>query len=451
MITISLKSHNKSTKYTFSKERIVIGSDETADIALDKSSLEHEHLIILLEHDRYKAINKANDPFVSLNKLPFGKRSIKAGDHLHLHDFEVEVVDIQITDGRLPSVPKKSKEKFTIEPLLETKSLPETKTLPVETASKAPEKKVQEQNVSQTKDVSRPRFSILMVFVAILAATGIYFFSILPEYVTQPHGEKETSLAVADVAMALLYAQINQLTPDKLDWSSSKTLQELMRHLLPSRDDSAFHAEGQDTLAAGQYAIHIYHNVNGDHFIVIARPEWISWFTWWKSHPVILLDSKDMRLRKIQDVTPYQRLFALHPELNKENERWINSLLEHEEIIPLSSLDARSEKFSSIFGKENFVYNLPRYFSFTDSLLRKIVRRRGHIGAGGEGRYEQRLQEYLQLKDIILYTSQDLRQVVAGLENLELDTAEPVRLVQLSSFGIPLADATIVPLKSQLE
>ncbi|CRX37824.1 FHA domain-containing protein [Estrella lausannensis] len=88
MIKFTVKSKARNETYTFYKKEVLIGSSReyTCDLSLPESRFEPTHLLITEEEDRFIVKNLANDPFATLNDLPFGKRIIKDQDVIVVGD-----------------------------------------------------------------------------------------------------------------------------------------------------------------------------------------------------------------------------------------------------------------------------------------------------------------------------------------------------------------------------
>lgn len=88
MIKFTVKSKNKDETYTFFKKEVLIGSssDRACDLVIAGERIQPEHLRIEEEAERFIVKNSANDPFATLNDLPFGKRIIKNQDVIAIGD-----------------------------------------------------------------------------------------------------------------------------------------------------------------------------------------------------------------------------------------------------------------------------------------------------------------------------------------------------------------------------
>ena len=88
MIKFTVKSKSRNETYTFYKKEVLIGSSKeySCDLSLPEGRFEPTHLLITEEQDRFIVKNIANDPFATLNDLPFGKRIIRNQDVISVGD-----------------------------------------------------------------------------------------------------------------------------------------------------------------------------------------------------------------------------------------------------------------------------------------------------------------------------------------------------------------------------
>jgi len=86
MIKLTINPDTKAEQHTFNQPSIVIGTgaSEQITLPLSEESLQEEHVKILYQDEGYLIINTANDPLVTLNDEPFGKRVLATGDRLTL-------------------------------------------------------------------------------------------------------------------------------------------------------------------------------------------------------------------------------------------------------------------------------------------------------------------------------------------------------------------------------
>lgn len=81
MIRLTLNAHSNHEIHLFNKTTILIGSaSDSVDLFLPELNIQPVHLKIVEKNGAFLLINFVNDPFVSLNGQPFGKKGLKAGD-----------------------------------------------------------------------------------------------------------------------------------------------------------------------------------------------------------------------------------------------------------------------------------------------------------------------------------------------------------------------------------
>lgn len=113
-LTINPKKENKV--FVFNQNEIVIGSSDLSNLLLTDENLSPIHIRIIKENQRYQIYNVANDPFSTLNDLPFGKSYIKDRDIIHLGDISILFELVQSSDieeKTLKLTPKEEKSSFS--------------------------------------------------------------------------------------------------------------------------------------------------------------------------------------------------------------------------------------------------------------------------------------------------------------------------------------------------
>ena len=91
MIKLTFQLHPHPVERIYNKNRVIVGlgSDDLSDLPLSQAELDAEHLVILESDGYFWAINHANDPFMTLNDIPFGKKRLRNGDRLIVSDIEL--------------------------------------------------------------------------------------------------------------------------------------------------------------------------------------------------------------------------------------------------------------------------------------------------------------------------------------------------------------------------
>ena len=93
MIILTLNPKTNPSLRTFEKNHLVIGSakepNHNVDLSLGEEGLLAEHLKIQWIDGRYLIFNYANDPFITINDQPFGKKVLKRGDMIGIGNTEI--------------------------------------------------------------------------------------------------------------------------------------------------------------------------------------------------------------------------------------------------------------------------------------------------------------------------------------------------------------------------
>lgn len=100
MIRLTFNAHSDPEIHLFNKSIILLGSDSNlADLILPGSSIQPIHLKIMEQNGFPILINYANDPFVSINGHPFGKKLLNSGDVIIVHHLPILFENLQVVSG----------------------------------------------------------------------------------------------------------------------------------------------------------------------------------------------------------------------------------------------------------------------------------------------------------------------------------------------------------------
>ncbi|MEI8366203.1 MAG: hypothetical protein WCF65_07270 [Parachlamydiaceae bacterium] len=193
--------------------------------------------------------------------------------------------------------------------------------------------------------------------------------------------EIRAARGVADVAMALAYANSRQIQPQSQKWSYSEVVKANLQAILASQSTSFANFDAHGQFADCPYMLRIYENSSLSHFLVIAQPEH-GWLYSFMPKPSIVIDSHSMELHKMLDLKAINRLLVDSQSLNGVNADEISSLVRRGELIPLADLvtEKQYQGFSPPKalglmhpGAENRVFNAPRYYLFGETLLDSLL------------------------------------------------------------------------------
>ena len=245
-----------------------------------------------------------------------------------------------------------------------------------------------EEDTSKKNSVSSLQsvgFSTKALFTAIgafILLMGIVFgcFYIA---VTGHNEEKEikAAQAVADVAMALNFAQINHAKAQNQNWSNPDFLKHNLAGVLASAYAPLAKVDSHGQLLSTSYILRIYTGSDDlKHFLIIAQPN-PGILQWLVPKAAITVDSSFMELRKITDLKTLNRLLV-NATLDTSNSADIANFVRLGELVPLVELKKYHPhtgfdipKYLSFIhpGAENLIYNGTRYFPLGEALMRKAI------------------------------------------------------------------------------
>ncbi len=471
MIRLTVRVQGHRREYLFNQSMIQIGSDpNSVDVLLEGTEIQPIHLKMIEQNGEIFLINHVNDPFASLNDQPFGKKKLSNKDIIDLDGnsmlferiapFAIEELaekqSIRDRSSQNSSIENKQKEgsffelpfkieeqtprgiqldEVVLEKYLSSSggqsaasslSSNEKKQTPPKPSSSLKDdylKDLEDEYQQQGADSPFSRlqepshlyqaWKWILVFIfsllSLCAAVGFILYLTLSDKTEAQ--EIKASQAVADVAMALTYAQIHHLNPVNQNWSDPDFIKSNLLNILPETVSHASQIDAQGQLHCCPYTLRIYTSSDLSHFLLIAQPA-PSLFSWLFSPALIVVDSHLMQLRIFKDVKSLSRLLAHQDPLDGGNGKEITSLIKREGLVHLSSLS--TEEGCCEFtppkalawmkpGAENLIYNAPRYYRLAEHLAQRSL-------ALVESKTSQ--NEVSQLKDDLHYLSSTLPQIV---------------------------------------
>jgi len=255
---------------------------------------------------------------------------------------------------------------------------------------------------------------IVLIFLSTGFAGG-YFFDLRSASSTE---ESIIAGSVADIAIALTYAQINHITPRKLNWSDPDFIQNNLSRILSPKLNSLVNIDAQGQFKDYPYMLRIYTSSDLSQFLIIAQPA-PGIFNWLTHKNALVIDSTSMEIRKLSNLKTLNRLLANPNPLDDSNSIEIANAVNHGMLIPLPSLI--SDKSNWGFappkalalirpGAENYIYNSPRYYPFSESIMKRAIYLKNHSGSSYDvALLQQEMDEISKLTDIILYSSQGMQ------------------------------------------
>lgn len=408
----------------FDKNVIIIGSG-AVDLQLDDPALQSVHLKIEESGDRFILTNIANDPFATLNGLPFGKKSLQFNDEIHIGQKVIHFITERKTVRAKVNIEDGDDEH---EPWHEEKK---------------------EASVDETVPLSKNWRLVATCFFALMTlctivASGFYF----RESGKNSQEEKKVAAGIADVAMALTYSQFKHITPNKQNWADSEFINaNIARVVSPDLHPQAV-LNNQGQFNDYPYLLRVYSNGDMSQFLVIAQPA-PNLFQWIIHKKAIVIDSKYMEIRKISDLKTLNRLLANPNPLAGGNGEEISRLVKQGKLMSLTSLAGKKNRWGFIppkgissqkQGAENYIYNAPRYYPLGESLLERAIL----IGQSKDKNYDtllfkQDLELISQLPNIVLYSSKGIETAAEGhraIKSFATDSDFMIAYIRFNDDGI---------------
>ncbi len=223
----------------------------------------------------------------------------------------------------------------------------------------------------------------ILVFIfsllTISAASGtIIYFSVSDKAEAQ---ETKIAQAMADIAMALMHAQMANLIPENQNWSDTDFLKTNLLTILNDNKSHAFHIDAQNQFSCCPYSLRIYTSCDLAHFLLIAQPA-PSLLNWLIPKSIVAVDSHLMELRILKDIRALNRLLMNPDPLDNFNGKEITATIKQGEVMSLSTL-ARDSGLTDFAppeniawmrpGSDNFIYAAPRYHRISQTVFQKIL------------------------------------------------------------------------------
>lgn len=259
---------------------------------------------------------------------------------------------------------------------------------------------------------------IAVAVVLILIGLGLFYL-----WMTDQSDKDEiyASKGVADVAMALTYAQIKNIHPQNQNWSDPEFIKNNLMAVLPSKYFSHVDFDAHGNFTNCPYFLRIYTSGDLSQFLVLAQPA-PSLLQWLIPKSTVIIDSHSMEMRKTEDLKSLNRLLVNASTLDGTNAIEIFNLVQQGTLIPLANLVNKGDnigfsppKALALMrpGAENLVYNAPRYFPLTEELMKKSLDLIEKPASNYEVlRLQLELNALRKLPDIVLYVSGSIQNAI---------------------------------------
>lgn len=393
MIRLTIHSQSGPQIHLFKKDIITLGKESSgADLTISEEGLQPIFLNIVQQNGFPIIINLANDPFISLNGHPFGKKLLNHGDIILIRDTEILFENLNTpaeptthTDSSSPpllniELPFENEvdafkddewHSSSIDQItLSSDDLPDTtKTyrIPVQPT------------IKETSHLPAKRWILFFIISILIIATVIGSETYRSLNIKSKEHEIMAARGVADIAMALTHAQLYHLKPGNQNWNDPDFFKCNLKAVLGDQPSYADCIDLHGNFTCCPYTLRTYTNQDLSRFLLIAQPE-PDLFQWLIPKSIILVDSEMMELRALSDLRTLNRLLAHHHPLEDANGKEISRLFRESRLIALDDLcQANDHKDFSVplglneikSGCEHLIYNAPRFYTLSQTLIHK--------------------------------------------------------------------------------
>lgn len=418
MIRFTLHPDKNPESFKFLSDLIVIGegSAGTVDISFPGEGLHQNHVRILQKGEGYLVINQANDPFVTLNGIPFGKKALSEGDLLEIRNHPIRIDRITFDPAECdPETVEKSSELYPDIEALANEENPEAwyphdfinepeqteKKEPVvasphpvhpmieeayqlDNEPPRPAKEAKKPSITAMPPKRRWKLKLLKItaLCALLATAGTLLMGAELYLRARNQSESEEMAAaesLADYSMALTYARIYQSSIQKQNWIDPQFIRNNLVDLLSSTSIPCGEIDAQGAFCTCDYFLRFYTSRDFSRFILIAQPTpTIS--QWLFPKKAVIVDSEQMNLKELDDPRVLNRLLATATPLDGEQGEEVTKFMATLPVLKLTELAKSTGKLELIPpaslkylnpGAENLIYNAPRYHHLSGTFLKK--------------------------------------------------------------------------------
>lgn len=476
MIRLTLNAQSDPEIHLFHQSTIILGSDATvADLALPETDILPIHLKIIAQNGFLILTNDTNDPFVSVNGLPFGKKLLNSGDIIQVHQttilFEVlpdepaplkepiaekvaymeqeeeKVAYKNVSSFSLPfedEVEAFKEDEFHSEDVdkylkeLEKGPLPEKKK-PTSLKDDHLQELEEDHPLSLGTPINHQKeevhifhawkwilLFILSLFTISAVAGTIIYFSVSER--SEGHRTKAAQ-GMADIAMALTHAKLNQIKPHNQNWGDVEFLKTHLQSILPDSFSYASQIDAQGQFNTCPYSLRIYTDRDLTHFLLISQPA-PNLLYWIVPQSILVIDSNVMELRALKDVRALNRLLANPDPLEGVNGKEITTLIKQGKLLPLAALakQAKNQEFAPPEnlalmrpGAENLIHNAPRYYRLSQKIVNRAIHLSTTKGSSQEvSSLKQDVENFGCLNPSILYSDQGMKSALLARQGLAL-------------------------------
>lgn len=407
MIKLTINPESNPKVLMFEESNITIGSSPAAlnHLHLDEEGLQPHHIQIIGDETPAHIVNLNFDPFITVNGLPFGKKNLEVEDLIKIGNCTIRIDELNPEASTIDN--------SATTPAFDTDEIP---------ADCKVEAVVEKENplVQILKTVIQSKkfyvgVASFLVFLSIFA--GITYRWIAARSIQDQAIAAE---GVSDIAMALVYARVHHIKPQKQSWIDPEFLTSNLSAILSAEYATFANIDKQGQFQNCPYLLRVYTSSDLSQFIVIAQPS-AGWLSWFMSPDAIVIGSQSMELRAISDLKTLNRLVVNSAILDSNSSSDAFQFIQQGELVTLETLGKKkgfaTPKTLALLrpGAENRIYNAPRYFHFGESILKQALNLLHNNGNAQElTRLQQQVDGLKLFADLVLYNTLGLERAIEG-------------------------------------
>lgn len=290
------------------------------------------------------------------------------------------------------------------------------------------------------------RWKVWMSIFLLFATTSIIISKGVYNRLNENAKKTETHAArmISDIALALTYAQINHIKPQQQNWTDPHFLKSSIHSVLSSYQEPVVTIDNHGRLNEGKYLLRIYTNKDASKFLAIAQPE-PSLTQWIAPQNAIVLDSQSMKLHRVDDLKPLNRLLVNPNSLSGDSGREVAEMIEKLPIIPLKDLESPHHTYGFAppkqlelmnLGAENYVYNAPRYSQVGENVMEQAIDLFSRpISSSELKKLQEEINSISKLPNAVLYTSKGMKVALKAQKSLNNFAPDHQFLVAYMKFN----------------
>lgn len=277
-----------------------------------------------------------------------------------------------------------------------------------------------------------------------LISMSLFYLSLADQ---RKEEEMKAAAAVSDIAMALMHAKVNNIQPHNQNWSDVEFLRTNLQNIIPDNYAPLIELDSQGQFLGCPYSLRIYMIANRDKFILIAQPA-PTLYQWIIPLSALVVDSSLMEIRKINDFRTLNRLLTGPDSMKSFRNEQLTQLIKEGTLIRLDKIAKATNHFELTppkslsrlkAGAENFIYNAPRYYKFSQPIIEKSLNLNSNSTSEEISLFHQEIGALKKLPSLVIYSLQGKKvalQVLKGFSTFAPAYNPFIGVISLNSKGL---------------